>query len=98
MDFFLIEAPGKLAAWNRLLASAGLDAEVLATSGHVCAYPESMRELGISLEKVSDRSALVRETLRLDKSEAAQMLVRLASRTRPGDRIFVATDDDSESD
>jgi len=47
-DLFVIEAPGKIARLTALLASLSPDAKVIATSGHIRAFPDDPKVLGIT--------------------------------------------------
>lgn len=89
----IIEAHGKIRAWSRILRDIGISATILATGGHLCAFPDSLFPIGIRLEAGSTLDP----TRRPDPERLARLLD--AIREAPdGARIFIATDHDVEGD
>ncbi|MCE6959643.1 hypothetical protein LAZ40_11500 [Cereibacter sphaeroides] len=89
----IIEAHGKIRAWSRILRELGIQAEVVATAGHLNSFPESLYPVGIRLERG--------ETLDRGRRPDPERLARLvtAVRAAPRDaRILIATDRDVEGD
>jgi DNA topoisomerase-1 len=88
-DLFVIEAPGKIARLTALLASLSPDAKVIATSGHIRAFPDDPKVLGITPDGETpnrDYRSGIREKL-LSEFSAPDI-----------GRIVIATDDDDEGD
>jgi DNA topoisomerase-1 len=88
-DLFVIEAPGKIPRLTVLLASLSPNAKVVATSGHICAFPDDPKVLGLTPDGETpgrDHKPGIREKL-------------LAEFSAPDvGRIVIATDDDDEGD
>lgn len=88
-----IEAFGKVPAWSRISHALGLKSEIIATSGHLCRYPDSLYPLGI---KVAKGQAI--DVTRVVRPEIDRR-IRNALRARdPEAEIIIATDDDPEGD
>ena len=88
-DLFVIEAPGKITRLTALLAPLSPNATVVATSGHVCAFPDDPKVLGVTPDgKMAARNYKpgIKDRL-LAEFSAADI-----------NRIIVATDDDDEGD
>lgn len=87
-SLFIIEAPGKIRAFEAILKSLGHDAAVQATSGHLYEMPSDLRDLGID-KGFSDH----KRTARRDKT-----IWYLRKAAREAETIYVATDADAEGD
>ena len=88
-DLFVIEAPGKIARLTALLASLSPDAKVIATSGHIRAFPDDPKVLGITPDGETPG--------RNYKPGTREKLLSAFSAPDIG-RIVIATDDDDEGD
>lgn len=83
----IIEAPGKRSRIAATLRELGMDAEVLATRGHLCSMPDRLSPLGID--------ASCRETLRGPRDPALYDSLAAAC---TGADVHVMTDPDAEGD
>ena len=87
-DLFIIEAPGKRKTLEALLESMGRPGRVIATKGHLCELPHSLR--------VPTVDADFREVDRCARDDGRiQNLVTAAS---SASKVIIATDADSEGD
>lgn len=89
----IIEAPGKLETWSRILREQGLDMSVHATSGHINRFPDRLQPLGVVFAKGK----------RVDQGRqitpaARDRLLDAIDQTAPGTPIILAMDDDVEGD
>jgi len=82
----VIEAPGKVAAMQRVVRAAGLSTKVIATGGHLARNPESLWPLQIRPDGG--------EPARRVATSKARELLRLSA----GAEVIVATDDDTEGE
>ncbi|MGX9960603.1 DNA topoisomerase [Xanthomonas euvesicatoria] len=89
-DLFVIEASGKLSAFNRALRGAGIDAEVVATLGHLYENPRKLSPLGIALCGPGEFIETHRE---VGKPRARDALTQAIMRCG---RLIIATDCDPE--
>lgn len=89
----IIEAQGKVTTWQRVLASIGMKARVVATHGHIARFPDRLTPLGIDLRQGAscDRGRIV------DPRQLQSLLAEVALVTANAP-IFIATDDDAEGD
>ena len=88
-----IEAHGKTRAWGEISRSLGMSADIVATSGHLCKYPQSLYPLGVRITKGQAIDAA--RTIRPDVDQR----IRNALYDRKDEtRILIATDDDPEGD
>lgn len=91
----VIEAPGKIPAWNRILERAGLDAVIHATGGHVLRNPASLFPCGI----VPGPNGRLTEPSRLPSDYARRSFIpSLAASLDEGMEVVMATDPDMEGD
>ena len=89
----IVEAPGKILLWSRLVADLGWSARVVATRGHVRHFPPVFNPLGIRI----DESAAL--DFGRDWDPARREKLEAALKGLPEDGlILVATDDDMEGD
>lgn len=88
-----IEANGKAQAWARITRKLGMTAQVVATTGHVCSFPERLNPIGIDL-----RPGKNIEKLRAPKPEKQQLILEAVKNTPPKTAIVIATDNDVEGD
>lgn len=92
MDLVIIEAAGKRRAWENFLRGFGMHANVIATLGHVCRFPQRADPIGIGFgETITDFG-------RVPDPERLAFLRKALDGLQPRDRIYVATDDDTEGD
>lgn len=89
----IIEAHGKIRAWSRILRDIGISASIVATGGHLSAFPDSLFPIGISLETGSPLDV----TRRPDPERLSRLLASVREAPK-GARIFIATDHDIEGD
>lgn len=89
----IIEAHGKTRAWSRISSALGYDAKLVATSGHLCRFPESLFPLGI---RISKGHAI--DVSRTPRPDIEQRIRNAVSSLRPGAEIIIASDDDPEGD
>lgn len=82
----VIEAPGKIPVFERMLRTLGYGWRVVATSGHLCRHGESLWPLGITQR--------YEEPGRSPNTARSREIVK-AARERV---VFLATDDDAEGD
>ena len=92
-SLIFIEAYGKVPAWSRISHALGLKAEIVATSGHLCRFPDSLYPLGI---KVSKGQAI--DVTRVPRSEIDRRIRKAIHGRAHGSEIIIATDDDPEGD
>lgn len=88
-----IEAHGKAKAWSTIATGLGLEADVVATGGHVCRFPRALFPVGIDLN--ADRQI---DPTRRVSPELRESLLASVSRHPLSRKIFIATDDDVEGD
>lgn len=88
-----IEAHGKIRAWRRISYSMNLDSRLIATSGHICRYPDKLNPLGISL---TDGRAI--DSGRELRSDIRNRIETALSELNDDTPIFIATDNDVEGD
>lgn len=88
-----IEANGKASAWRRIARSLGMTAEVIATTGHVCSFPNNLFPIGIDL----GRGAVLEARRRADPAKRDAILGAVAN-LPPGTAILLAMDNDVEGD
>ena len=92
MDLVIIEAAGKRRAWENFLRGFGMQATVIATLGHVCRFPQGADPIGIGFgEAITDFG-------RQPDPERLAVLHRALEGLGTRDRIYVASDDDTEGD
>jgi len=87
-DLFIIEAPGKARVLEDILKGIGIDARVQATKGHLYEMPQRLTPLGIDCK--------FREFAR--KLKNPDLGVRIREEANRAERVFIATDADSEGD
>ena len=88
-----IEAPGKIPAWSRIASTLGIDAQIIATAGHLCRFSDNLHPLGIRIAK--GRAIDVGRVVRPETEHC----IRDALRGRKDDtKILIAMDDDPEGD
>lgn len=88
-----IEAHGKIRAWKRISYSMNLDACLVATSGHICKYPDRLNPLGISLT-----NGMAIDSGRQLRGDIRQRIESALLKTDQDTPIFIATDNDIEGD
>lgn len=88
-----IEAFGKVPAWSRISHALGMKAEIVATSGHLCRFPDSLYPLGI---KVSKGQAI--DVTRVPRPEIDRRIRKALHGRARETEIIIATDDDPEGD
>lgn len=88
-----IEAHGKIRSWGSISRSLGMEAEVVATSGHLYRYPDSLYPLGI---KITKGQAI--DTSRTVRPEIDRRIRNALHARKPDGEILIATDDDPEGD
>ncbi|CAN0546064.1 unnamed protein product, partial [Laminaria digitata] len=88
-----IEAHGKIRSWGSISRSLGMESDVVATSGHLYRYPESLYPLGI---KITKGQAI--DTSRTIRPEIDRRIRNALHNRKPGGEILIATDDDPEGD
>ncbi|MFD1043147.1 DNA topoisomerase [Pseudoxanthomonas kaohsiungensis] len=91
-DLFVIEAPGKLRAFNNALRALGHAGEVIATMGHVLDNPKTLRPLQVEVLPDGNVRELARHPLRKNVMRRLQGAISRAT------RVVVATDTDQEGD
>lgn len=89
-DLVVIEAPGKIKTFHRILAEAGIGADVCATIGHFLENPRTLREPAL----VFRDGAFVETARRPHRADAYSYLCERIKSC--GGRILVATDNDDE--
>lgn len=82
----VIEAPGKVAAMQRVARSAGLSVRVMATGGHLARNPDSLWPLHVRPDGAEPER-------RVSAAKARELL-----RAAAGAEVIVATDDDTEGE
>lgn len=89
----IIEAKGKVGVWKNALKDIGVNADVLATYGHIKAFASSLWPLGIAFDdgQVCDPGRV------LDPSRFGYIRDRVLAAGEDVS-IFIATDDDAEGD
>lgn len=84
---WVIEAPGKIHQMTAILKDLGHEATMLATCGHFCTMPDSLKDVGID------------KKLNEFKREPNQEIVRkLREGVQGFEEVFIATDADQEGD
>lgn len=89
-DLYVIEAVGKIKALAATLRGLGIDAEVVATLGHLYENPRQLHPVGVEI----DGSGAYAETLRYPGKPAARAFLEKA--IRRANRLVLATDIDQE--
>ncbi|MGZ1522179.1 toprim domain-containing protein [Xanthomonas citri] len=89
-DLFVIEASGKIKSLARSLRSLGIDADVVATLGHLYENPRTLTPLGVELSAAGSFVETHRQT---GKPAARAFLERAIG---AAGRVIVATDIDQE--
>lgn len=88
-----IEAHGKIRSWGSISRSLGMEADIVATSGHLYRYPDSLYPLGI---KITKGQAI--DTSRNARPEIDRRIRNALHNRKAGCEILIATDDDPEGD
>ncbi|MFG6082234.1 DNA topoisomerase [Paracoccus litorisediminis] len=88
-----IEANGKARAWSRVTRRLGMTANVMATSGHVCTFPQKLFPVGINLGATARL-----EMLRQPIPEKRDAIIAAVRNLPEKIAIIIATDDDVEGD
>lgn len=86
----IVEAPGKTEMLKRALRNINIDAQVMATIGHVADNPSPLSPIGL------DRS--LREVAYKPKAERTGVMERIRQAAIRSDKVFLAMDDDQEGD
>ncbi|MEW5424597.1 toprim domain-containing protein [Amorphus sp. 3PC139-8] len=91
-----VEAFGKIAAWKAVLTGAGVSGSVIATFGHLNAFPETLFPLGIELRGSAPR--VLEPARRWDERNSARVRAAARAAAEHGDEVVIATDVDDEGD
>lgn len=86
----LVEASGKIGAVKSKLKAIGIDAEVLATVGHIAENPRSLGVIGLDAD--------LRETSYAFRADRMALLEKIQRAAAVAGRIYMAMDDDQEGD
>ncbi|ODP35075.1 toprim domain-containing protein [Pandoraea sp. ISTKB] len=89
-DLVIVEATGKVRRMEALLREAGINADVIATAGHIADNPAKLSPIALTSD--------LRETDYRFRTDRRELLDKIRSSAARADRIFVATDDDQEGD
>ena len=89
----IIEAPGKVRAWERAARKIGIASTLLTTRGHMSRFPDSLSPFGVRFEggRAVDEGRVPSPSV-IRKMEQALLDLPLSA------EILIATDDDPEGD
>ena len=91
----IVEAPGKLRTIGGLLQRLGLDAELLATGGHIEGYPRGLFPVGL---RPAPGRLLDPRRGPLRRARGFHDRLHSALRRRPDSLVLLAADNDAEGD
>lgn len=89
-DLVIVEATGKVRRMEALLREVGINADVIATAGHIADNPAKLSPIALTSE--------LQETDYRFRADRRGLLDKIRSSAAHAERIFVATDDDQEGD
>lgn len=90
----IIEANGKVATWTKLVRAIGMDADVFATQGHLCRFPQGLYPVGVTLTQADQPIDPVRRPV----PEVLAALKEKVDNLPPATPIYIASDSDVEGD
>lgn len=89
----IIEAPGKVQAWNRITGELGMPAQIVASGGHICQFPRKLSPLGIDM-----RAGYVADPGRKPIYSRMKAILDGLARLPENAPILIAADNDIEGD
>jgi len=89
----IIEARGKAHAWTRITEAIRMPSRVVATSGHVCHFPNRLTPLGINIQK-----GAILDSGRVPDPEKERAIIEAVASVPETCPIVIAMDNDVEGD
>lgn len=90
----IIEAYGKVATWTKIVRAIGMDADVFATQGHLCRFPQRLYPVGVRLTEADQPIDPVRRPV----PEVLAAMKEKVDSLPPATPIYIASDNDVEGD